>query len=86
MIAPPLGLQFTEVFEITKQSLQVSDLTALCVKSSVFGIAIPMITIHHGFKVARNTQDLPRVGSQAVVACLSIIFLLDAMVSIFVWI
>ena len=86
MIAPPLGLQFTEVFAITKQSLHFSDLTALCVKASVFGIAIPMITIHHGFKVARNTQDLPRVGSQAVVACLSIIFLLDAMVSIFVWI
>ena len=86
MIAPPLGLQFTEVFEITQNVLQVSDLTALCIKATVFGIAIPMITIHHGFKVARNTQDLPRVGSQAVVACLSIIFLLDAMVSIFLWI
>ena len=86
MIAPPLGLQFTEVFEITKSAIHVGDLTTLCLKATVFGIAIPMITIHHGFKVARNTQDLPRVGSQAVVACLSIIFLLDALVSIFVWI
>ena len=83
MIAPPLGLQFTEVFEITKSAIHVSDLTTLCLKATVFGLAIPMITIHHGFKVARNTQDLPRVGSQNC-GCLSVYYLSSRCLGIYI--
>ena len=84
VVTPLLKLQVTEILMVTIDALLPMDILTLMIKSSVFGLLIPLITVDKGLNVKRDIRDLPRVSSQAVVACIISVFVLDVIISILV--
>ncbi len=84
VLAPLLGHNMSEIFTLLTAPLMPIDIVLLATKSSVFGVVIPLVAIHHGLKVKRDMRDLPRVSSQAAVVSIMTLFVLDAVVSLVV--
>jgi len=83
IFAPILQLHVTEILMIVTEPLLPRDIFALTLKSSVFGLVIPLITVQQGLGVARDIRDLPRVSSKAVVACIIAVFIIDVILTLF---
>jgi phospholipid/cholesterol/gamma-HCH transport system permease protein len=84
VFTPILNLQVMEILHVTIEALVPMDFLVLSIKSSVFGLLIPLITVHKGLNVKRDIRDLPRVSSQAVVTCIVSVFVLDVLLSFLV--
>ena len=81
IFSPLLGLYVMEILNVTHEALSPKDILTLVVKSSAFGLLIPLLTVHKGLTVKKDIRDLPRVSSQAVVACIISVFVLDVLIS-----
>ena len=84
VFTPILNLQVMEILNVTLEALVPMDFLILSIKTSVFGLLIPLITVHKGMSVQRDIRDLPRVSSQAVVTCIVSVFILDVVLSLLV--
>ena len=84
VFSPLLGLYVMEIIHVTHKALAPTDILTLIIKSSAFGLFIPLLTVHKGLMVKRDIRDLPRVSSQAVVACIISVFVLDVLISMLV--
>lgn len=84
ILAPALGHGQAAILSGLLDSLRRADLLLLLVKSSAFGVVIPLVTTHHGMTTARELRALPQTGSRAVLMCFLLVFALDALLSILV--
>jgi len=62
-------------------SFKIEDLLATIIKTIVYGVLIPLICCYYGFK-PRSKFDIPIFVSQAVIRTLSIIFVINAVISV----
>ena len=86
MLAPLFEYNMSELYVLLTDPILPQDILVLTTKSTVFGCVIPLVAIHHGLKVKRDMRDLPRVSSQAVVVSIMTLFVLDAIISLAVFI
>ena len=51
------------------------------VKGLLFGLAIPVVTLYHGFTLKQDVNEIPRAATRAVVGAMTAVFALDALVA-----
>jgi phospholipid/cholesterol/gamma-HCH transport system permease protein len=59
-----------------------ADITRCATKGLLFGLAIPSVTLYHGFTIRREITEVPRAGTRAVVGAMITVFALDALVAL----
>jgi phospholipid/cholesterol/gamma-HCH transport system permease protein len=76
-----LGLDFREYWTYAWQTLVYSDITMGLVKPIVFGFIVATIGCYYGMSAKGGTQGVGRATTEAVVAAMISIIIMDVFVS-----
>ena len=84
MLAADITLGITPAFflEALPKVVRVSNLTLAMGKSVLFGVSIALIACHFGLRVKPNTESLGQGTTASVVASITAVILIDALIAV----
>jgi phospholipid/cholesterol/gamma-HCH transport system permease protein len=84
MIAADFSLGITPAYfmDSLPEAVNVSNVTLATSKSVVFGVLIALVGCHFGLRVKPNTQSLGEGTTASVVASITVVILVDALVAV----
>jgi phospholipid/cholesterol/gamma-HCH transport system permease protein len=84
MIASDFSLGITPAYFMNSlpEAVNVSNVTLATCKSVVFGVLIALVGCHFGLRVKPNTQSLGEGTTASVVASITVVILVDALVAV----
>ena len=77
-----LGISYIYFFEALPKAVPAANIWIASVKSLSFGAAIALIACHYGLRVRPNTESVSSSITNAVVAAITMVILLDAVFAI----
>jgi len=75
------GLTFNDFQTYITREISFVDILGAVLKSAVFGVFIAAISIYYGFQAFSSTQ-IPQVTTKAVVSSISMLFILDIIMTL----
>ncbi|URA09704.1 MlaE family ABC transporter permease [Thermospira aquatica] len=79
------GVSYELFFEYVFNSITLLDILASFLKCVLFGIFIATVSVFHGFQAFVSTQ-IPQVTTAAVMSSISVLFVLDAILTVIFYI
>jgi phospholipid/cholesterol/gamma-HCH transport system permease protein len=83
LLAPLLSLTSVTIFvRDLGAAIHPGDVTRCAAKGLLFGFAIPIVTLYHGFTLRQDINEIPRAGTRAVVGAMVFVFAIDAIIAL----
>lgn len=79
IVDTPIIPQLQGIFSV----LGLFEMTISLVKSVVFGIVIGTVSCYHGLSVKQSITEIPQVTSRAVLQSLTMVFVLNVVITVF---
>lgn len=80
------GMSFNVYATSILESLEITDVIASLLKSLFFGLIIGAVCCYHGLKVGRSITEIPQETTKAVISSLFLVFVVDGLVTIMLFI
>ena len=77
---------FLDYFRALLRAIQLRDVLSTLIKSFIFGVIVPVVATHQGFKVGASVTEIPRAAIKAVGQGFVLCFLADALITLITYI